>query len=89
MTVQQVNDYYYGYNLRLADEIGGDRFEECIKQPATLSGKIELTNELKKELLNSLLDDSILTRRDRERRIFEEVFNDPLDEREQEFIPSY
>lgn len=49
MTEQQLDDYYYGYNLRLADELG--LFDEYIKQPPTLEGKKELCKELEQDII--------------------------------------
>lgn len=49
MDKQQKKDYYYGYNLRLADELG--EFDEHINQPASLKGKKELARKLEEKLL--------------------------------------
>lgn len=49
MTKQQKEDYYYGYNLRLADELR--EYDEHINQPASLEGKKRLSEQLEERLL--------------------------------------
>lgn len=74
MTDQQLDDYYYGYIIRLYDELG--RYSSHQRQPATLKGKIELCNEIKNKLLVSANDKEY---------IIKEVFNKPMHELEDEY----
>lgn len=70
MTTQQLNDYYYGYNLRLADEYC--EYNNHQKQPSTLEGKIRLCQKLKEDLLERAMEKGT------EEFVCTEIFNEPM-----------
>jgi len=80
LSKQQLNDYYYGYNLRLADELGC--YEKHIKQPIPLDDKIRLNASLKEDLLEEAR--YYLFEGRSEEQVVTELFNEPVTELEQE-----
>lgn len=76
LTNQQKEDYYYGYNLRLADELG--EFDNYIKQPVTLEGKKELSIKLEQKLFDQAVEDTLMHTKARKQQLKNEILNPQL-----------